>query len=198
MCGIAGVVVGNSTLRFLSAAQQMTTALLHRGPDSHSVQDLGRCLLANTRLAIVDLSYRGRQPMTNEDSTVWITYNGECYNAAELRPTLLPTAINFAPAPTRKSSSISMRSRRGMRQASSRHVCIRHLGLARSKTPPRARPPRNQAALLLGRRGSISFCLRDKGHARLGVAAAEARPGRGREHFSSLAISLPPGPRFKA
>ncbi|MGA8220801.1 MAG: asparagine synthase (glutamine-hydrolyzing) [Candidatus Acidiferrales bacterium] len=95
MCGIAGVVVGNSTLRFLSAAQQMTTALLHRGPDSHSVQDLGRCLLANTRLAIVDLSDRGRQPMTNEDSTVWITYNGECYNAAELRPTLLAHGHQF-------------------------------------------------------------------------------------------------------
>jgi asparagine synthase (glutamine-hydrolysing) len=95
MCGIGGIVAGNSSLQFLAAAQRMTTALLHRGPDSHSVQDLGQCFLANTRLAIVDLSERGRQPMPNEDSSVWITYNGECYNAAELRPALLSRGHQF-------------------------------------------------------------------------------------------------------
>jgi asparagine synthase (glutamine-hydrolysing) len=95
MCGIAGIVAGNTAPRFLAAAQRMSAALLHRGPDSHSVQDLGACLLANTRLAIVDLSERGRQPMANEDSTIWITYNGECYNAAELRPLLLRRGHEF-------------------------------------------------------------------------------------------------------
>jgi len=59
------------------------------------VQDFGGCVLANTRLAIVDLSERGRMPMCNEDSTVWITYNGECYNADELRPQLIAKGHQF-------------------------------------------------------------------------------------------------------
>src|SRR5579863_343094 len=98
MCGIAGIVVGKGAPRFLAAAQQLAKALLHRGPDSNAVQDLGQCLLVNTRLSIVDLSERGRQPMPNEDSTVWITYNGECYNAAELRPVLLKHGHQFRSA----------------------------------------------------------------------------------------------------
>jgi asparagine synthase (glutamine-hydrolysing) len=98
MCGIAGIVVGNGAPRFLAAAQQLAKALLHRGPDSNAVQDFGQCLLVNTRLAIVDLSERGSQPMPNEDSTVWITYNGECYNAAELRPVLLKHGHQFRSA----------------------------------------------------------------------------------------------------
>ena len=60
--------------------------------------DTGRCVLGNTRLAIVDLSQRGRQPMCNEDSTVWITYNGECYNADEFRPLLLSRGHRFRSA----------------------------------------------------------------------------------------------------
>jgi asparagine synthase (glutamine-hydrolysing) len=73
----------------------MAAAIRHRGPDSCAVQDFGPCVLANTRLAIVDLSERGRMPMCNEDSTVWITYNGECYNADELRPRLISKGHRF-------------------------------------------------------------------------------------------------------
>lgn len=88
MCGIAGIVTGKSTDHATPAAERMTAALKHRGPDSCGIQNLGECTLGNTRLAIVDLSERGRQPMCNEDSCVWITYNGECYNASEFRPLL--------------------------------------------------------------------------------------------------------------
>lgn len=88
MCGIAGIVAESAHARFAEAAEKMVTALSHRGPDSHGIENLGQCLLGNTRLAIVDLSLRGRQPMPNEDSTLWITYNGECYNANELRAQL--------------------------------------------------------------------------------------------------------------
>jgi len=95
MCGIAGIVSRGTEPRFAVAADRMVAALAHRGPDSHGVQDLGRCLLANARLAIVDLSERGRQPMCNEDATVWITYNGECYNAEKLRPLLLERGHKF-------------------------------------------------------------------------------------------------------
>jgi asparagine synthase (glutamine-hydrolysing) len=95
MCGIAGLAARENLPRFYGAAERMAAALGHRGPDSQGVEDLGECLLANTRLAIVDLSERGRQPMCNEDATVWITYNGECYNAAELRLALLKRGHQF-------------------------------------------------------------------------------------------------------
>src|SRR5450755_4168079 len=89
MCGIAGIATSAPDSRNIAAAEKMAAAIRHRGPDSSAAQDFGDCALANTRLAIVDLSERGRMPMCNEDSTVWITYNGECYNADELRPKLI-------------------------------------------------------------------------------------------------------------
>lgn len=95
MCGIAGIVGDTSVQALLPAAQKMTASLRHRGPDSCGVIPLGRCLLANTRLAIVDLSERGRQPMSNASRTVWITYNGETYNASELRQELIGKGYFF-------------------------------------------------------------------------------------------------------
>jgi len=88
MCGIAGMVASGPAAPFEDAARRMAAALAHRGPDSEGVACLGSCLLVNTRLAIIDLSERGRQPMSNDDCSVWITYNGESYNAAELRAVL--------------------------------------------------------------------------------------------------------------
>jgi asparagine synthase (glutamine-hydrolysing) len=95
MCGIAGVADNEQRAESAAATERMIAALLHRGPDSHGVQNLGPCVLGNTRLAIVDLSERGHMPMCNEDATVWITYNGECYNAAELRPSLIALGHRF-------------------------------------------------------------------------------------------------------
>jgi asparagine synthase (glutamine-hydrolysing) len=95
MCGIAGVVGCKQDEQFSIVTVRMTAALAHRGPDSHGVRDLGACVLGNTRLAIVDLSERGHMPMCNEDSTVWITYNGECYNATELRSSLVTLGHQF-------------------------------------------------------------------------------------------------------
>jgi asparagine synthase (glutamine-hydrolysing) len=95
MCGIAGISAQNPGPHLMTAALKMAQALAHRGPDSCGVKDLGPCVLANTRLAILDLSERGRQPMCNEDGTVWIAYNGECYNAAEHRKSLLSRGHAF-------------------------------------------------------------------------------------------------------
>ncbi len=64
-------------------------------PDSCGVISSAGCLLANTRLAILDLSDRGRQPMSNPGGTVWITYNGETYNASELRRDLIGRGYSF-------------------------------------------------------------------------------------------------------
>lgn len=95
MCGIAGIVGGAPAESLLSAVQDMAAAMGHRGPDSCGVIASGECLLANTRLAILDLSERGRQPMSNVARTVWITYNGETYNAAELRQDLRAKNYRF-------------------------------------------------------------------------------------------------------
>jgi asparagine synthase (glutamine-hydrolysing) len=73
----------------------MAAALKHRGPDSQGVQELGECLLVNARLAIIDLSDRGRMPMSSPDGQAWITYNGETYNAAELRAELEQRGHSF-------------------------------------------------------------------------------------------------------
>ncbi|MFZ0637694.1 MAG: asparagine synthase (glutamine-hydrolyzing) [Candidatus Acidiferrales bacterium] len=95
MCGIGGIATRNLTDTHVAASQAMAVALSHRGPDSHGVEVIGNCALANTRLAILDLSERGRQPMPNTDRSSWITYNGECYNAAELREWLLARGHRF-------------------------------------------------------------------------------------------------------
>lgn len=85
MCGIGGVAARSLTAEQIAACHRITGALAHRGPDSNGVEISGNCALGNTRLAILDLSERGRQPMPDADRGSWITYNGECYNAAELR-----------------------------------------------------------------------------------------------------------------
>jgi len=88
MCGIAGIAAAGSAEALRPAAERMAVAMSHRGPDSQGVQLLRPCLLVNARLAIIDLSERGRQPMSSADGNLWITYNGETYNAAELRAEL--------------------------------------------------------------------------------------------------------------
>src|SRR5580692_4576897 len=95
MCGIAGIASREANPQHARAAENMAAAIRHRGPDGSAVRDFGACVLASTRLAIVDLSARGAMPMCNEDGTVWITYNGECYNADELRPGLVSKGHRF-------------------------------------------------------------------------------------------------------
>ena len=63
----------------------MTDALTHRGPDDSGLYVSGPVGLGQRRLSIVDLSAAGRNPMPNEDETLWITFNGEVYNVRERR-----------------------------------------------------------------------------------------------------------------
>lgn len=78
----------------------MTAAIRHRGPDGHGKRlfchdPQGVVGLGHRRLAIIDLSDAGLQPMTNEDGTVWIVFNGEIYNFRELRQRLLAAGHQF-------------------------------------------------------------------------------------------------------
>ncbi len=63
----------------------MTETLAHRGPDAEGHHLDGPVALGHRRLSIIDLSEAARQPMTNEDGTLWIVFNGEIYNFRELR-----------------------------------------------------------------------------------------------------------------
>jgi asparagine synthase (glutamine-hydrolysing) len=88
MCGIAGIVNLNPSLRVDEARlKRMRDVLRHRGPDGAGLWIDGSVGFGHRRLSIVDLA-GGHQPMANEDESVWITYNGEIYNHAALRPVL--------------------------------------------------------------------------------------------------------------
>jgi asparagine synthase (glutamine-hydrolysing) len=88
MCGIAGIVKLDGREPVDEARlKRMRDVLRHRGPDGEGLLIDGAVGLAHRRLSIVDVA-AGAQPMANEDDTVWIVYNGEVYNHAELRPGL--------------------------------------------------------------------------------------------------------------
>jgi len=77
MCGIAGIIAKRAINPV--AVEAMTAALSHRGPDGDGVwiSPQGNIGLAHRRLAIVDLSDRAAQPMSDGDEKIWITFNGE-------------------------------------------------------------------------------------------------------------------------
>ncbi|MGO4881129.1 MAG: asparagine synthase (glutamine-hydrolyzing) [Bryobacteraceae bacterium] len=86
MCGIAGLFRTTADISPAErcAVERMTAAETHRGPDDSGLFQDARVVLGHRRLSIIDLSPTGHQPMSNEDGGVWITYNGEIYNYAEL------------------------------------------------------------------------------------------------------------------
>ncbi len=89
MCGICGVVFARPERRVpAEMITRMRESIHHRGPDACGQHLSGRVGLGHERLSIVDLA-RGQQPMCNEDGTVWITYNGEVYNHALHRASLV-------------------------------------------------------------------------------------------------------------
>jgi len=98
MCGIAGVLTTNQYQdRLEEIAKKMQASLRHRGPDDQGIfVSSGRmAALAHTRLAIIDLSPAGHQPMASSDGRYWITYNGEIYNFKELRAELQAKGEKF-------------------------------------------------------------------------------------------------------
>jgi len=86
MCGIVGIVNGAGGEPVdRELLERMTKRLAHRGPDDEGIFLDGTMGFGHRRLSIVDLSPSGHQPMTNEDGSVWITFNGEIYNHLALR-----------------------------------------------------------------------------------------------------------------
>ncbi|NLD95146.1 MAG: asparagine synthase (glutamine-hydrolyzing) [Fibrobacter sp.] len=102
MCGITGIVTNSNRPVDITVLAAMTDSLVHRGPDDRGVQCLSgpdssglHAGLGHRRLSIIDLSALGHQPMTNEDRTIWISFNGEIYNFRELRTDLIRKGHHF-------------------------------------------------------------------------------------------------------
>ena len=95
MCGIVGVLEFDpEAWPALDSLRRMARVLTHRGPDGEGFYQSGPVGLAHPRLSIIDL-VSGHQPMSNEDGSLWITFNGEIFNYVELRDELLESGHCF-------------------------------------------------------------------------------------------------------
>lgn len=100
MCGIAGILTLRGNLPGpkvrAAAVRSMTEALAHRGPDDSGIWQDSDCALGHRRLAIIDLSTSGRQPMASDDGLqLQIVFNGEIYNYQQIRKDLESEGARF-------------------------------------------------------------------------------------------------------
>jgi asparagine synthase (glutamine-hydrolysing) len=93
MCGIAGYV-SKSGLAERQVVKTMCDQIRHRGPDDEGYYTDRECAIGMRRLSIIDLA-GGHQPISNEDGTVWVVFNGEIYNFHELRRDLIARGHRF-------------------------------------------------------------------------------------------------------
>src|SRR5271167_1959157 len=94
MCGIAGFYLREGKAD-LASVRAMCDQIRHRGPDDEGVRVEGGCAIGMRRLSIIDLN-TGHQPISNEDGTIWIVFNGEVYNYQELRRDLIAKGHRFS------------------------------------------------------------------------------------------------------
>ncbi len=94
MCGIAGIINFSGPEDKQDLLAKMIGMLRHRGPDASGMYLNGPAGLAHARLSIIDLS-GGDQPISNEDQTIWIVFNGEIFNYTELRNDLIHKGHRF-------------------------------------------------------------------------------------------------------
>jgi len=95
MCGICGIINFDGKPVDKELIEVMCSTMVHRGPDDAGAYVDGYVSLGHKRLSVIDLSKAGHQPMSNEDRTVWITYNGELYNFQTLRSLLIAHGHKF-------------------------------------------------------------------------------------------------------
>lgn len=98
MCGLVGIYnYKNNQEVDEGVLIKARETMIHRGPDDAGlyISPDKKIGLAHRRLSIIDLSPAGHQPMSNEDETIWIVYNGEIYNYLEIRPELEKVGHQF-------------------------------------------------------------------------------------------------------
>ena len=88
MCGICGVFRPDGARSLADRVVRMRDAMTPRGPDGFGLVSGPGYALGHRRLSIIDLSADGQQPMANEDDSIWVVFNGEIYNFADLRKEL--------------------------------------------------------------------------------------------------------------
>jgi len=100
MCGIVGIFAHSAAAQGVDVGQltAMRDTMEHRGPDGGGmwISEDQRVGFGHRRLSIIDLSATADQPMTNQDRSVWVTYNGEIYNHVGLRAELVAAGYKFA------------------------------------------------------------------------------------------------------
>ena len=168
MCGITGVMQFRDGARVEpETLRQMCAAMVHRGPDDEGIYTAGSVGIGMRRLSIVDLA-TGHQPLSNEDGTVWIVFNGEIYNHAALREKLQSLGHQYR-THSDTETIVHLYEEYGP-------DCVQHLrGMfafaiwdARRSTPLHsARPAGHQAPLLPTDVSANSFWLRDQSDSRL-------------------------------
>src|SRR5205823_90138 len=96
MCGIAGQInlTGAHEPPTIELMKEMAASIRHRGPDECGVYRDVRAGLVSVRLSIVDLM-SGQQPMTNEEESLWVVFNGEIFTFIELRRELQSLGYHF-------------------------------------------------------------------------------------------------------
>lgn len=96
MCGIGGVYYfKKKTIVDQTLLKGMADAMSHRGPDGSGFYADSFVGLCHRRLSIIDLSKKAKQPMSNEDKTIWLVFNGEIYNFQELKNVLEAKGHHF-------------------------------------------------------------------------------------------------------
>ena len=173
MCGISGIVSTELAVEtMVPKTCAMTDAQRHRGPDDSGLEEISRAdpavVFGHRRLAIIDLTPAGHQPMHDPATGSWITFNGEIYNYRELRRELELCGQCFS---TQCDTEVILKAyarwRFGLRLSVAGDLCLRDLGpwgcadQQRTATPaPGPRSSRGQATLLFVGRPHPGLCPR--------------------------------------
>jgi len=97
LCGICGKIYRDTDKKVDEVlVREMSSVLNHRGPDDEGIYIKNNVGLAHKRLSIIDLTPAGHQPMSNEDGSIWIVFNGEIYNYLDLRKKLQAKGHTFS------------------------------------------------------------------------------------------------------
>lgn len=94
MCGISGILNDTGREQSQAVIRKMIQVLRHRGPDGQGIYTDEEITLGHVRLSIIDVE-GSRQPLANEDESVWVSFNGEIYNYREIREKLIARGHTF-------------------------------------------------------------------------------------------------------
>ena len=125
MCGIAGIIRWDGPARVRSTrSARMCRAMVHRGPDEEGIYLGDGVGLGMRRLSIIDLD-SGQQPVSNEDGSVWVVFNGEIYNYRELRRELEQRGHTFRTDERHRDHRAPLRGARAAAASSACAACSR-------------------------------------------------------------------------